>query len=74
MSTAKRPYRMYAMVTSQGTAMAETALCDEHCVQPFIGFARVVGEGADDIGPDLGFHDCTGNDALVCVECGKGSS
>lgn len=65
--------KMFAMVTTQGTAMSETALCAAHYVEPFIGFARVVGEGAEDIGSDTSFHDCTGNEELACVECGAGT-
>jgi hypothetical protein len=64
------PFKMFAMVTNQGTAMSETALCSEHYVDPYIGFARTTGEGADDIGEDRTFHDCTDNDELACVECG----
>jgi hypothetical protein len=63
-------FKMFAMVTNQGTAMSETALCSEHYVDPYIGFARATGEGADDIGEDRTFHDCTDNDELACVECG----
>lgn len=46
--------RMWAEVDEHGTAMAETALCDEH---------------HDSTGSDKEI-DCTGNDALTCTECG----
>jgi hypothetical protein len=61
---------MYAMLTDQGTAMPETALCKAHHVEPFIERARWWGEAARDVGVDLTFHDCTGNPELTCTECG----
>lgn len=58
---------IYAIVTGDGTAAAETALCpadyesDEN---------RVMAERqaeSDVTGP---WSDCTGNDALRCIVCG----
>ena len=60
---------MYAMVNSQGTAMAETALCDKHYVEPYISLAKEAGLKADDIGKDVTFHDASDNEMLKCIGC-----
>jgi hypothetical protein len=60
---------MYATLTKQGTAMAETALCAAHysSIEHVIhGLQRA--QQADDY--DGGqYSDCTGNDALECFGC-----
>ena len=60
---------MIALLSDQGTAMAETALCETH--NKGLTCARVYAEATSI--PDWdgrGFRDCTGNDALQCVICG----
>lgn len=62
--------RMYASVSTQGTAMAETALCGTHEAVPEM-VARVLAEA--ELAGDWDHkdrHDCTGNDALECYACG----
>ncbi|MBN9214111.1 MAG: hypothetical protein J0J04_04720 [Microbacterium sp.] len=54
--------RMFAGVTSEGTAAGETALCT-----PCNTEANIARFGADDV---VGRQDCTGNDALECQSCG----
>jgi hypothetical protein len=63
---------MYALTTPQGTAAAETALCEKHVkVQEDRDRARFAADRADFPEPDrVDFQDCTGNDALECVVCG----
>lgn len=59
---------MYALVTKQGTAAAETALC-HRCFQNDSSreFAkRSAGEDVD----TRGWLDVSENDALECVSCG----
>ena len=59
---------IYAMVTDQGTAASETALCGEHFT-PENKDACVI--GADDDVIIHSWKDCTGNDALRCNICGR---
>lgn len=65
---------MHAMVTDQGTAMSETALCGDCFTIPVaresaINSARSAEdwEGRFD---GAKFHDASGNDELSCIECG----
>lgn len=63
---------MYALVSNQGTACGETALCNEHYTpmhRLFVTHNRL-SDGPDAPIPD-DWHDCTGNDALECIICGK---
>lgn len=66
---------IYALLTNQGTAASETALCSEHekdeaCRFAAFGAAQPVGDGPDDFAEDVYFVDCTGNDQLACIVCG----
>jgi hypothetical protein len=62
---------MLALVSDQGTACAETALC-EHCHSNAKRRAAVekLAAGIDDIPNPRDWHDCTGNEALQCNGCG----
>lgn len=64
----------YAMVSGQGTACAETGIC-EHCFdddnQAYLA-ARAFGIGIDGPDYDKGFVDVTGNEAISCNICGEG--
>lgn len=63
--------RRWSIVTEQGTAMAEATLCDAHFSDPELRhFAEVWAEGAEDFN-GLTWRETTGNDAVVCVECGR---
>jgi hypothetical protein len=55
---------MFAYITSEGTAMGETAICGA-CKQT----ARIVDPWAGDWNGGL-IEDCTGNEALICQWCG----
>ncbi len=68
MTTATK--RIYALVTKQGTAATETALCDEHYPAHTDEAAR---EARADVAPDS-WRDCTGNLVLECIICGKKGS
>jgi hypothetical protein len=65
---------MFALVTDQGTAASETALCAHHIRNPLA--RREARQAADKDVPWRGtgpygsaapFVDCTGNDALECI-------
>jgi len=66
---------MYALLSNQGTAMAETALCAEHVADEdcrFEAFGNAPAGSDPDSAPlDADFEDCTGNDALSCIICGR---
>lgn len=58
---------MYALVTLDGTACSETALCDACYSDPrYRTLARRC--AYEDVMP-VTFEDCTGNDALACIVC-----
>lgn len=63
---------MKALVTDQGTAAQEAALCDE-CFKDEANqaYAREQASQSDDVNADSEFVDCTGNDALSCCICGE---
>lgn len=66
---------MYALVSESGTAMSVTALCGEHITyQPARlqarEWARHEEHVTDDPWDGGDFHDCTGNEALSCQQCG----
>lgn len=63
--------QMYAMVTTEGVAAPETALCGEHLTGPNITQVRETGRYVEDIGPDYSLHNVTGNEELQCTVCGK---
>ncbi len=56
--------RIFARLTAQGTAAAETAVCEDH---------KDVEIPADDDVID-GLVDCSGNDQLECQVCGAVAS
>ena len=59
--------KMYALITTQETAAAETALCSKHNTPELREWAA---EQADtDVTNE--WHDCSGNWALECQVCGK---
>jgi len=65
--------KLYALTTTgQGTAAAETCLCDLH-VQDEVEVARVRRNADTDVDREAAFVDCTENDALSCVVCGAGA-
>jgi hypothetical protein len=65
--------KMFALVTDQETAAAETALCGDCFQQPENqGYAREQASQSDDVDPNSDFQDCSQNDALECCICGKG--
>lgn len=59
---------LYALVTGEGTAMSETALCREH----FTAAHRLTAmqQAGQDAAGDV-FADCSGNDELSCIVCGR---
>lgn len=68
--------RIYALCNAQGTAMAETALCEDHSDPANRRNARLLAmhePGGGPHGGGTGFIDCTGNDALACTVCGATS-
>ena len=70
-SDAPTSLSMRSRTTDQGTAMAEASLCVDHYIEPFIGYADVVADGADDVGHEKLWAVTTGNEAIRCVECGR---
>jgi hypothetical protein len=60
--------RMFALVTTQGTAMPETGLCELHRVT----HAQLAHDQADADWDGDEQHDCTGNDLISCIVCGWG--
>lgn len=70
---APRQIRMYSRTTDHGTAMAEATLCQTHYQEPFITYANVVANDADDVG-DQQWRETTSNEEIACVECDITSS
>lgn len=62
---------MFALVTDQGTAMHETALCG-NCYpnEQNKGYAEEQAHMAGDWDEKENWHDCSGNDYLQCIICG----
>ena len=62
---------MKTLVTDQGIATSETALC-ESCYSDIANqnYAREMASRCDDIDPKGNFVDCTGNEAICCCICG----
>jgi hypothetical protein len=61
---------MRALVTINGTAARETALCDDCFRDP--DTRNDTERGADyDVDKRSGWQDCTGNDELNCNQCGE---
>lgn len=59
---------MYALTTTQGTAMSETAICGG-CFTPEAKARAIFRAESDKSSND--FADCTGNEVLECNECGN---
>lgn len=81
MSTVKIKQRMYAILTTDATAMAESALCSRCYPDPEKRRRReAAAEQSGEMGSDIGigvqaiWEDCTDNDALECQECGSRSA
>lgn len=67
METTETAVKMYALTTTQGTAMSETALCATCHADPRQRDAALDAAGqALDWDGDKDFKDCSGNDALEC--------
>lgn len=68
--------KIFALVSNQGTACPETALCSQHMTSDNKDLSvRVSQIGFGKTGPDAadiarGFVDCTGNENLACQACG----
>jgi hypothetical protein len=68
--TGQRTERMYALLTNQGTAAGESALCERHHADSGLrDEARVLTNAGGDVDVTQPFVDCTGNDALQCIAC-----
>ena len=63
---------MFALLTDQGTAASETALCGIHVNDSTATTAALV-EAREDVPLPQDFNDCSGNDALRCIVCGASS-
>ena len=61
---------MYALVTDQRTAAAETALCEDH-FQEEACREQAIRQADNDV--IALWEDCSGNDALACIVCGASS-
>ena len=62
------PTRMYALITAQGTAAGENALCDLHLDKAGKGIATQF--IFSDVIDRETWHECSENDALYCAVCG----
>lgn len=63
---------MKTLVTEQGTATPETALCEQcYLNKANQGYAREMASRTDDINPENKFVDCSENEAIECCICGK---
>ena len=60
--------RIYALLSTQETACAETALCATHLTPT--NKQDIIRRLVDDI-LDTDWQDCSLNDALSCVVCGE---
>ena len=63
---------MRCLVSNQGTATAETALCLKCYTFKNKCFARQQAAQTDDIDPNGDFEDCSENDCIACCICGAG--
>jgi len=62
--------KLLALVSEQGTACSETALCDScHRAHPGQRI-KIQEKAARDIPDPRNWHDCTENEALTCNVCG----
>ena len=62
---------MITILSNQGTATPETALCSECDTESNRLMARKNAKDIDDINETDDFSDCTGNEAIECSICGK---
>ncbi len=62
--------KVYAIVSDQGTACAETALCEKCHGGKHRAKVEKLAATIADIPNPRDWHDCTGNDALQCNDCG----
>jgi hypothetical protein len=67
--------KIYAYVTRSGTAMAETAICEDHIESTAaqalaFGAADQTSRESDPWDRNEVMSDCTGNEALRCQICG----
>ena len=61
---------MKCLVNDQGTAAAETGLCEKCYDTPSNqSYAREMASQSDDVDPDGDFVDCSENDAVGCCIC-----
>ncbi len=61
---------MKVLVTNQGTAAAETGLCNKCYELPENqAYAREMAAQSDDVDPNSDFVDCDFNDAVECCIC-----
>jgi hypothetical protein len=63
---------IYALLTDDGTAASETALCERHLKDSRAREDAWLAAGEDI--PEGDFADCSGNDYLRCRECGRRGS
>ncbi|MGA2259416.1 MAG: hypothetical protein ABSG53_32480 [Thermoguttaceae bacterium] len=62
------------MLSDQGTAASETALCEECYSDENREYASNMRSPIlNDIPEPTAFRDCSGNDALYCCVCGRGA-
>lgn len=60
--------KLFALVTDQGTAAAETCLCENHI--DVNGFSLACRQADIDVRMSKGFVDCSENEELECIVCG----
>jgi hypothetical protein len=60
---------MFALLTDQGTAAAETVLCGIHVLDSDATTKALIAAG-EDVKLPQDFDDCSGNDELRCIICG----
>jgi hypothetical protein len=65
---------IYALVSNQGTALADAALCGECYGDPDERrWARSTASAYEDWDQAADFVEATGNDQLACLSCGRAS-
>jgi hypothetical protein len=66
-----RAKEMWALTSKQGTAMPETALCENHVLMGSErGRVNSVAGFSPDWDGDPQMKECTENDQLACTKCG----
>lgn len=63
--------KVYGYVSEQGTAMAETAYCenDLKCAEESLAIAKT----ETDADQSFNLHEVSGNEAMYCMDCGYNS-